>query len=100
MVSNTVKKYLLAKFWAGQRWIVFDPVNKYNKPSVIECFMDYRDAEAYCADWISPRRSIRIRVLSSVLKELNGIKSQGLLNDEMAIMEKIISRYPIRTFCN
>lgn len=87
----TVKKYLSAEFWAGCRWMV------HVIPSKIKCFVDFRDAAAYCAELSSVTKPIRIRILSSVLKGLNGIKSREILDDELAVVEEVIRRYPIQT---
>ncbi|HVU98498.1 MAG TPA: hypothetical protein VHE34_24925 [Puia sp.] len=91
-------KWLADQFWAGKRWVVLEA-----GPGIVGiygCYCDYADAAAVCKKTATVEKNLRIRVLGSFLKELNGCIRGRVEEEERQQVRFAISKYPVRLFAS
>ncbi|HLZ17455.1 MAG TPA: hypothetical protein VKQ08_10460 [Cyclobacteriaceae bacterium] len=89
-------KWLADQFWAGKRWVVLEMGP--GTDGIYGCYCDYVDATAVCRKAVAIGKDLRVRVLGSLLKELNGAV-RGLVGEEDRQQIRFaIGKYPVRLF--
>jgi hypothetical protein len=88
-------KWLSAEFWSGKRWITVDGLSGQVIADISTCYQNYADADSRCKDLKVSGCLVKIRVLSSVLKEINGYDSRALGTREKQVLQAAAEQYPI-----
>lgn len=91
-------KWLADQFWAGKRWVVLE--TEAGIGGIQACYSDYRDAAAVCRTAAAAGKVLRVRVLGSLLKELNGVGRGIPGKEDIRQVGFAVGRYPIRLFAS
>lgn len=93
---DRLAQWLSDRFWEGDRWVVLELWQ--GLPEQPQCFMEYAEAVDHCRKVGAGGRFYRIRVLGTLLKELNGkTRIDGRDVDKRRLRE-VIQNYPLRLF--
>jgi len=93
---NDRGKWLAGQFWAGKRWIALEIGRGID--GVHGCYNDYLDAAEVCRRKVTAGKTLRVRMLGLLLKEVNG-SFRGIAKEEdRRDLRYAIGKYPLRPF--
>lgn len=94
VILNENKKWLKEQFWAGKRWVVLEM--GFGIDRIHDCYSDYLDAAHVCKSEITVGKILRVRVLGSILKELNETIRGMPREEDRREVRTAIGKYPMR----
>lgn len=90
------RRWLTGQFWDGKRWVVLE--TSAGIVGIYGCYSDYLDAADVCRRSIPTGKALQVRILGSLLKELNGIVHRVAETENQEHLSAAIGKYPLRLF--